>query len=80
MDTASGTWCRRDEPKLIRTRPQVMLAILKVMREEYGSVEEYVKNQCKLSDDDIAQLRQNMTVKGSASQNGGDIASDGVAS
>lgn len=49
-----------------------MLATLKVMREEYGSIEEYVLNQCKISPQDIAQLRRNFIVE---AQNGHDDAS-----
>lgn len=46
-----------------------MLATLKVLREEYGSVEEYVLNECKISPEDIAQLRRNFIVE---PQNGQD--------
>lgn len=45
-----------------------MLATLKVMREEYGSVEEYVLNECRVSPDEIERLRRNFIVE---PQNGG---------
>lgn len=39
-----------------------MLAALKMLREEYGSVEDYVVNKCGLTKAEVAQLRENMTV------------------
>ncbi|OAA35432.1 Protein-tyrosine/Dual-specificity phosphatase [Metarhizium rileyi] len=53
----AGAW------RMLSSRPESMLATLKVMREEYGSVEEYVLNECKISPEEIARLRQNFIVE-----------------
>jgi hypothetical protein len=53
-------------------RPESMLATLKVIRDEYGSVEDYVLNECKLSPGEIAVLRRNFMVE---PQNGFDPSS-----
>lgn len=39
-----------------------MLATLAALREEYGSVEAYVQNRCRLSPDDISRIRSNLVV------------------
>lgn len=39
-----------------------MLASLKMLREQYGSVEDYVVKQCGLTTGEVAQLRENMTI------------------
>ncbi|KAG5926913.1 hypothetical protein E4U42_002824, partial [Claviceps africana] len=49
--------------RMLSSRPESMLATLQVMREEYGSVEEYVLNQCGLSPRDIEQIRSNFIVE-----------------
>ncbi|KAG5920714.1 hypothetical protein E4U53_003884, partial [Claviceps sorghi] len=43
--------------------PESMLATLQVMREEYGSVDEYVLNECGLTPRDIDQIRSNFIVE-----------------
>ncbi|QLI72117.1 uncharacterized protein G6M90_00g083220 [Metarhizium brunneum] len=58
----AGAW------RMLSSRPESMLATLQVMREEYGSVEEYVVNECRLSPDEIERLRRNFIVE---PQNGG---------
>jgi hypothetical protein len=42
-----------------------MLAALEVLREKYGSVKDYVRTQCGLSDKDIEQLQNNFLVDAS---------------
>jgi hypothetical protein len=37
-----------------------MLATLEVLREEYGSVEDYVVDVCGLSQEEIARIRRNL--------------------
>lgn len=39
-----------------------MMATLDMIREEWGSVEEYIINECKLSPEVIARLRQKLLV------------------
>lgn len=39
-----------------------MLAALKTLRQEHGSVENYVINQCQVTPEAIAQLRKNLIV------------------
>jgi hypothetical protein len=39
-----------------------MLRALEVLREKYGSVKDYVKTECRLSDEDIEQLQNNFLV------------------
>lgn len=41
-------------------RPESMLSALKMMREEYGSAEQYAINQCGLTPEQITQLRSNL--------------------
>ncbi|KAG8406437.1 hypothetical protein J3459_012373 [Metarhizium acridum] len=57
----AGAW------RMLSSMPESMLATLKVMREQYGSVEEYVLNECRVSPDEIERLRRNFIVE---SQNG----------
>ncbi|KAG6249737.1 hypothetical protein E4U24_002011 [Claviceps purpurea] len=49
--------------RMLSSRPECMLATLQVIREEYGGVEEYVRTHCKLSQDDIEQIRTNFIVE-----------------
>lgn len=39
-----------------------MMATLAMIREEWGSVEEYVVDECKLSPEVIARIRQKLLV------------------
>lgn len=39
-----------------------MIATLSMIRHDYGSVEAYVQQQCRLSADAIEQIRRNLTV------------------
>ncbi|KHO00442.1 Protein-tyrosine/Dual-specificity phosphatase [Metarhizium album ARSEF 1941] len=48
--------------RMLSSRPESMLATLEAMRKEYGSVEEYVLNECGLAPDDIDRLRRNFVV------------------
>ncbi len=41
-----------------------MLATLASLRKKYGSVEQYMVDACRLSLDDVAQIRQNLIVDG----------------
>ncbi|KAG6044032.1 hypothetical protein E4U33_001587 [Claviceps sp. LM78 group G4] len=49
--------------RMLSSRPESMLATLQIIREEYGGVEEYVRTHCKLSQDDIEQIRTNFIVE-----------------
>ncbi|KPM39285.1 hypothetical protein AK830_g7267, partial [Neonectria ditissima] len=46
----------------MQNRPENMLAALKALRSDYGSVEQYVQTKCGLSLDDIEQIRKNLIV------------------
>ncbi|KAF9869529.1 tyrosine phosphatase [Colletotrichum karsti] len=48
--------------RMISSRKENMLATLDLIRHEYGSVEAYVLNRCRLSAGDIEQIRKNLTV------------------
>ncbi|WYZ45494.1 hypothetical protein EsH8_VIII_000810 [Colletotrichum jinshuiense] len=48
--------------RMIGSPKQSMLATLARLREEYGSVESYVRNRCRLSAEAIEQIRTNLTV------------------
>ncbi|KAK0371536.1 tyrosine phosphatase [Colletotrichum limetticola] len=48
--------------RMIGSRKENMLATLAALREEYGSVEAYVQNRCRLSPDDISRIRSNLVV------------------
>lgn len=41
-------------------RPESMMATLAMIREEWGSAEDYVIKGCKLSPETIARLRQKL--------------------
>ncbi|KDN70063.1 putative tyrosine phosphatase [Colletotrichum sublineola] len=44
------------------TRKESMLATLAKLREQYGSIEAYVQNRCRLSAEAINRIRSNLTV------------------
>ncbi|KAI0042286.1 hypothetical protein FA95DRAFT_1525503 [Auriscalpium vulgare] len=46
---------------MLSSRPETMLAFLKLLEERYGGVEAYVKKYCELNDDDIGTIRRNLT-------------------
>ncbi|KAJ0159021.1 hypothetical protein CTA2_10465 [Colletotrichum tanaceti] len=46
----------------VKTRKESMLATLAKLREDYGSVEAYVRNRCRMSAEAISQIRSNLTV------------------
>ncbi|KND87944.1 Tyrosine-protein phosphatase [Tolypocladium ophioglossoides CBS 100239] len=46
--------------RMLSSRPESMLETLKMLREEYGSVEDYVINVCGLSKEEIAGIRRNL--------------------
>jgi hypothetical protein len=48
--------------RLTPPRPENMIASLQMLRENYGSVEDYVTKHCGLSPQDVEQIRRNMTV------------------
>jgi hypothetical protein len=41
-----------------------MIQTLEVINSEYGSVEDYVKNSCGLTDEEIQKIRERLIVKG----------------
>jgi hypothetical protein len=43
-----------------------MLATLEVIRDVWGSVEDYVKKECGLSDGEIQRIRRNMVMDASS--------------
>ncbi|KAG5984680.1 hypothetical protein E4U55_003761 [Claviceps digitariae] len=49
--------------RMLSSRPESMLATLRLIRREYGSVEDYVLYQCGVSPRDIDQLRTNFIVE-----------------
>ncbi|POR37761.1 Tyrosine-protein phosphatase, partial [Tolypocladium paradoxum] len=46
--------------RMLSSKPESMRATLKMLREEYGSVEDYVVNVCGLSREEIAGIRLNL--------------------
>ncbi|GAB0135154.1 hypothetical protein EsDP_00003501 [Epichloe bromicola] len=56
--------------RMLSSRPESMLATLEVINEEYGSVEDYVLNQCKLTPHEMVQIRENFIVKAPPTTNG----------
>ncbi|KYK56984.1 hypothetical protein DCS_03991 [Drechmeria coniospora] len=46
--------------RMLSAKPESMLATLDMVRQEYGSAEDYVINQCGLSAQQLAQLRRNL--------------------
>ncbi|KAH6887904.1 protein-tyrosine phosphatase-like protein [Thelonectria olida] len=48
--------------RLLGARPESMLAALEALRQDQGSVEQYVLTKCALSREDIEQLRKNLIV------------------
>ncbi|KFA47543.1 hypothetical protein S40293_02174 [Stachybotrys chartarum IBT 40293] len=51
--------------RMLGARPESMLATLGLIRDEYGSVEAYVRTECGLSDEEIERIRSNMVVDAS---------------
>ncbi len=43
-----------------------MLATLKMIREKYGGVEQYVIDRCGLTKEDVQRIRTNLVVKAPA--------------
>lgn len=56
--------------RMLSSRPESMLATLEAINEEYGSVEEYVLKQCKLTRHEMVQIRENFTVEAPPTTNG----------
>ncbi|KAK0763706.1 hypothetical protein N5P37_003087 [Trichoderma harzianum] len=48
--------------RMLSSTPESMMATLAMIREEWGSVEEYIVNECKLSPETIARIRQKLLV------------------
>ncbi|KAF6839995.1 tyrosine phosphatase [Colletotrichum musicola] len=48
--------------RMLGCRKENMIATLSMIRHDYGSVEAYVQQQCRLSTDAIGQIRRNLTV------------------
>ncbi|KAF5017686.1 hypothetical protein F66182_10360 [Fusarium sp. NRRL 66182] len=54
--------------RLLGAKPENMLAALEALREQHGSVEQYVVKNCGLSQDDLEQIRKNLVVPDTSSQ------------
>ncbi|KAF5657535.1 tyrosin-phosphatase [Fusarium heterosporum] len=54
--------------RLLGAKPENMLAALKTLREQHGSVEQYVVESCGLSQNDLEQIRKNLVVPDTSSQ------------
>ncbi|KAG5986031.1 hypothetical protein E4U54_005661 [Claviceps lovelessii] len=52
--------------RMLSSRPETMRATLHAIRQEYGSVEGYVLNECGLSPREIEQIRSNLIVEAGA--------------
>ncbi|KAF9778825.1 hypothetical protein IL306_002882 [Fusarium sp. DS 682] len=48
--------------RLLGAKPENMLAALQALREQHGSVEEYVVKNCGLTEEDLEQIRKNLIV------------------
>jgi hypothetical protein len=74
LSTLSQYPAFRDDPegarRMLSAKPEAILAALHTVREQYGSVEDYVRKECGLSEQDVIQLRENMTVEASAVSKG----------
>ncbi|KAF7558514.1 hypothetical protein G7046_g5628 [Stylonectria norvegica] len=46
--------------RMLGARPENMLAALQMLRQNYGSAEEYVVKQCGISPHGVAQIRRNL--------------------
>lgn len=49
--------------RMVGSRPQAMLGTLALIRREYGGVEDFVRERCGLSDDEIKGIRRNLVVE-----------------
>lgn len=58
---------------LISTRPENMLAALRMLRSQYGSAEKYVLDHCGLSTAQVAQIRDNLVVDLKEAEGGSSI-------
>ncbi|RBR12875.1 uncharacterized protein FIESC28_08438 [Fusarium coffeatum] len=54
--------------RMLGARPENMLAALEALREQHGSVEQYLVKNCGLSEDDLQQVRRNLIVPHPGSQ------------
>jgi protein tyrosine/serine phosphatase len=52
--------------RMLGARPEAMRAMLRIVREKYGSVEDYVRTECGLSAEEILLLRDNLVVPASS--------------
>jgi protein tyrosine/serine phosphatase len=53
---------READTKVTLYRKENMIATLEIVRQTYGSVEQYVVHHCGLSKAQVEQLRRNLTV------------------
>lgn len=51
---------REGVQNMVSSKKENMLASVKMIQKEFGSAGEYMKKHCKLSDDEIQQLRRNV--------------------
>ncbi|KAF4965703.1 hypothetical protein FZEAL_10736 [Fusarium zealandicum] len=56
---------RQGAERMLGAKPESMLAALKELRNQYGSVEQYVVEKCGLSSHDVEQIRKNLILPGS---------------
>ena len=57
----TGPDAREKAEKMCGCRKDYMIAALAMLREKYGSVEGYVRNQCGLSSEEVEKLKGNLT-------------------
>ncbi|KAK7731116.1 hypothetical protein SLS53_008835 [Cytospora paraplurivora] len=48
--------------RMVSSRWESMMGTLRMIREKYGGVEEFVRTKCGLSDEEIEQIRRNLVV------------------
>ncbi|ROW10248.1 hypothetical protein VMCG_01776 [Cytospora schulzeri] len=53
---------REAAERMVSSKRESMVGTLKMIREKYGGVEEFVRKECGLSDGDIEQIRRNLVV------------------
>lgn len=54
---------RKEAEKMVGAKRAYMANTLVVLKEEYGGAEAYVKKYCGLNDEDVAKIRENITVE-----------------
>lgn len=49
--------------RMVSSKRESMIGTLKMIREKYGGVEDYVRKECGLSGGEIEQIRRNLVVE-----------------